>query len=324
MKKQCLIFAVILFSFIISFAQTNLAVAEFRGIGISEEETLVLTERLRTELFQTKQFKIIEREMVNTILDEQGFQQSGCVSDECIVEIGRIVGVEQIVGGSISKIAEMYSVTAKIVSVETGEVLQIATYDCECPIDNLLRSGMRIVAEKLTGRDIVESQPVTATEPKPQSTAAQAADLKTPATKQVSERLSMFPFQLSIFPSVQLVPSEFAVYGIRVNLFHGRNRLINGLDVGIINDVETKMRGLQAGIINRSDYVWGLQTGVVCFSRESRFGQISVLNRSKTVIGTQIGVVNITETLAGAQVGLINIVHKTRGPKFMPLINIGF
>ena len=38
------------------------------------------------------------------ILKEQGFQQTGCTSDECVVEVGKIIGVQQMVGGSISKV----------------------------------------------------------------------------------------------------------------------------------------------------------------------------------------------------------------------------
>ncbi len=305
-------------------AQTNLAVTEFREIGISKDEATVLTERLRTELFQTNQFKIIEREMMNEVLNEQGFQQSGCVSDECIVEIGRIVGVEQIVGGSISKIADIYSVTAKIVSVETGEVLKIATYDCECPIDNLLKSGMQTVALKLIGQSAPATVTVMVDSPSPAKSNAVPVSPKGVNSEKVVEKISMFPFQIALFPPFQLVDPSISIYGLRINLFYGKNKLINGLDVGIVNDVKLKMRGLQAGVVNKSDYVWGLQTGVVCLSRETNFAQISVYNQSEKVTGTQIGVINITDTLVGAQIGLINIVKKSKGPKFLPIINIGF
>ena len=36
------------------------------------------------------------------ILVEQGFQQSGCTTNECMVEVGKLIGVEKIVSGSIS------------------------------------------------------------------------------------------------------------------------------------------------------------------------------------------------------------------------------
>ena len=92
---------------------------------------------------------MIERGMMEEILNEQGFQQTGCTSDECIVEVGRLIGVEQIVGGSISKVGRTYSVSARIVSIETGKILKTATYDFRGEIDDLLVSGMRKIAVKL-------------------------------------------------------------------------------------------------------------------------------------------------------------------------------
>jgi hypothetical protein len=53
------------------------------------------------------------------------------------------------VGGSISKVGRTYSVSARIVSVETREIIKTATYDYRGEIDGLLTFGMRNVALKL-------------------------------------------------------------------------------------------------------------------------------------------------------------------------------
>ena len=79
----------------------------------------------------------------------KGFQQTGCTTNECIVEVGRLIGVEQIVGGSISKVGSTYSISARIVSVETGKILKTATRDYRGEIDDLLVSGMRKIAVQL-------------------------------------------------------------------------------------------------------------------------------------------------------------------------------
>ena len=84
--------------------------------------------------------------MMQEVLKEQGFQQSGCTTDECMVEIGRLVGVEKIIGGSISKVGNTYSISIRIVSVETGSILHTTTYDYKGEIDELLTNGMREVA----------------------------------------------------------------------------------------------------------------------------------------------------------------------------------
>ena len=126
-----------------------IAVLDFDGKGVTNDEASALSDRLRLELFSTKRFTVIERAMMEQILVEQGFQQSGCTTNECIVEVGRLIGVEQIAGGSISKVGRTYSVSARIVSVETGKILKTATYDYRGEIDDLLVSGMRKIAVKL-------------------------------------------------------------------------------------------------------------------------------------------------------------------------------
>ena len=63
-----------------------------------------------------------------------------------VIAVLWLIGVEQIVGGSISKVGSTYSVSARMVSIETGDISKIATYDFRGEIDDLLISGMKEVA----------------------------------------------------------------------------------------------------------------------------------------------------------------------------------
>ena len=128
---------------------TDIAVVDFTGNSVSDGDCRALTDRLRTELFNTKHYKVIEREMMEQIIEEQKFQNSGCVTDVCIVKIGEMIGVGKIIGGSISKVGRTYSISSRIVSVETGKILKGATYDYKGEIDELLTNGMRMVAYEL-------------------------------------------------------------------------------------------------------------------------------------------------------------------------------
>jgi TolB-like protein len=128
---------------------SDIAVVDFTGNSVSDDDCRALTDRLRTELFNTKHYKVIEREMMEEIMEEQKFQNSGCVTDVCIVKIGEMIGVGKIVGGSISKVGRTYSISSRIVSVETGKILKGATYDYKGEIDELLTIGMKMVAYEL-------------------------------------------------------------------------------------------------------------------------------------------------------------------------------
>lgn len=145
--KICL--PLIMLSF--GLGQTTIAVVDFSGYGISQTEVFALTNRLRNELHRTGVFSVIERELMEEILVEQSFQQSGCTSNECLVEIGRLVNVNQIVGGSYSKIGDVFTVSARIVDVETGRVVKVYDFDYEGDISELLTTGMYKVARELSG-----------------------------------------------------------------------------------------------------------------------------------------------------------------------------
>ena len=125
---------------------------DIKGGGINETEAQGLTTRLRAELFNTGKFEVLERELMADILQEQGFQQTGMCDDEsCLVEVGQLVGVKYMVGGSVIKIGELYSVSARIVDVETGQILRSATAEVKGNIEEILQNTIQHVSRTLAG-----------------------------------------------------------------------------------------------------------------------------------------------------------------------------
>ena len=130
-------------------AQSTIAVLDFDVNNVSQSDVRALSDRLREELFKTKQYKVLERALMEEVMKEQGFQQSGCTSNECIVQVGQLTGVQKMVGGSVSKVGNVYSVSSRIVNVETGEIENIGVYDHTGNIGQLLTEGMRKVVVDL-------------------------------------------------------------------------------------------------------------------------------------------------------------------------------
>lgn len=130
-------------------AQTTIAVIDFDGRGISADEVATLTDRFRDELIKTNQFIVIERGKMEEVLKEQGFQQSMCTSDECVVEVGQLIGVQQMVGGNIGKVGNVYSVSVRIIDVKAGEIINVTTFDHTGDIGGLLTVGMRNTVQQL-------------------------------------------------------------------------------------------------------------------------------------------------------------------------------
>lgn len=131
--------------------KTTIAVMDFEARGVSQTEVAALSDRLRNELFRLEKFQVVERGMMETILTEQDFQLTGCTSDECLVEVGQLLGAQMMVGGSISKVGDMYTASARMVDVETSQVVMVADYDLEGRINDMLTIGMRALAIRLGG-----------------------------------------------------------------------------------------------------------------------------------------------------------------------------
>ena len=101
MLKKVTILLLISITYIFSQEKINIAVMELDGNGISSTDIIGLSNRLRTELFKTDKFDVIERSKVDEILKEQGFQKTGCTNSDCAVEVGQLIGVKVIIVGSI-------------------------------------------------------------------------------------------------------------------------------------------------------------------------------------------------------------------------------
>ena len=131
---------------------------KFEGSGVDEITSKNITDRFSYELSKTRRFDIVEREMMDKILEEQKFQKSGCVADECAVEIGQLIGVSQIVAGSISKIEDFYSLNIKLIDVATGEIIYQDMDDYEGKVTDFIKVtikniAMRMAAEASKGAD---------------------------------------------------------------------------------------------------------------------------------------------------------------------------
>jgi len=146
--------SLILFIGVVFAQDITIAVLDFDGDGVSKSETRTLTNRLRDEMFKTGVYIVLDRGTMDDVLKEQQFSLSGCVTSECAVEIGNMLGVQRMIGGSIGKVGNIYTISARIIDVATGKVLKSAKYDNIDNIETLLTRGMQEIALKLVGNEV--------------------------------------------------------------------------------------------------------------------------------------------------------------------------
>jgi hypothetical protein len=131
--------------------KTAVGVLDLTGPGMSESSLRLLSDRLRVELFETGRFTVVERERMSAILKEQGFQQSGCVATECVIEAGQLIGVEKMVAGTIGKVGTVFTLSIRLLDVATGVMEKTAVRDCRCDIEDVLTIAIAQVASELSG-----------------------------------------------------------------------------------------------------------------------------------------------------------------------------
>ncbi|MBL8027345.1 MAG: DUF2380 domain-containing protein, partial [Fibrobacteres bacterium] len=143
------------YSFDASQKREPIAVLEITGNGVEKAETKGLSDRLRSELFNTGRFDVMEREQMEEILKEQGFQQSGvCDEASCLVQVGQLVGVTLMVGGSVTRIGDLYSVSARIIDVRSGRIIRTATADVKGNLETVLQETLQDVSRSLAGLNV--------------------------------------------------------------------------------------------------------------------------------------------------------------------------
>lgn len=128
----------------------TVAVLDFEGRGISQLESATLTDRLSSELANTEAVILVERGQMSEILDEQGFQQSGCTSDECAAEVGALLGVKNMISGAFGKLGNTYTIDAKMFSVESGATIKTVSKTYKGEIDGLI-TEIEILAWEILG-----------------------------------------------------------------------------------------------------------------------------------------------------------------------------
>jgi len=95
----------------------------------STQFSTYVIEELSRHLINTKNFIVVERKELDLISQENKFQMSGDVSDGSIVGIGKKLGAQYIVSGSLTSIGNIYCCRFKVLNVETAEIVMWPSWD---------------------------------------------------------------------------------------------------------------------------------------------------------------------------------------------------
>lgn len=123
---------IIIFSLLIIFYSNGqasvktIALLDFSNNSLFDKEKYSslssgLAEIMITELSKVQAFKLVERKKLNSLIEEMQLSQSGLMSEESSVEVGKLMGAQYLVFGSyMVDTKDKVRIDVRIVEVETG------------------------------------------------------------------------------------------------------------------------------------------------------------------------------------------------------------
>jgi hypothetical protein len=134
------------------------------------------------------------------------------------------------------------------------------------------------------------------------------------------------PIQLALVPTIQLVPEEQSIQGVRLNIY-GKNKNMSGVDIGLMHETEQDFHGVGFGLVNIVHGEGrGLQFGGIYSEATARMSglQVGIVNRSNNMHGLQIGLANFADDMTGIQIGLWNEIKSKERWNVIPIFNAAF
>lgn len=104
----------------------RMAVMDFDAVGETVEQKKlndVSRELITSRLSRYREFTLIERAKLAEIRKELDMSKGGAIDPSTAQQIGRLFGAQAVVVGAVTEAGAQYTVNARMVSVETGEVL---------------------------------------------------------------------------------------------------------------------------------------------------------------------------------------------------------
>jgi len=110
-----------------SSAKIKIVVIDFPDLdGKVTEFGQYVAEELTTRLFRTRKFKVMERRLLNKVLEEQKLTLKDVFDPNSAQKMGNLLGVDAIVSGTIAEVSSDLKVNARIISTTTGQILGVA------------------------------------------------------------------------------------------------------------------------------------------------------------------------------------------------------
>lgn len=165
MKKFCLTMVALFIVLSASADDSKLRVAVFDPVGASNQSSVdeglktAVREIISTTIVNTGSYDIVERSMLEKVMQEQQFSNSGVVDDKDVTEIGKLAGANKIILSILADMGGKQMLSIKMIDVKTATIERQATGMLADIFPDVEQMTLKIVgAEKQAAVDIGQSE----------------------------------------------------------------------------------------------------------------------------------------------------------------------
>ena len=130
------------------------AVPDFTDLdGRVSELGMFISEELLTRLHDTQKVKVVERRLLNKVIEEHQLGLTGLIDPKTVKRLGKILGADSLCTGTITDLRSTLMINARMIDVETGQVFAVASAEVD------KSDALRILMRKYTrARRLAESK----------------------------------------------------------------------------------------------------------------------------------------------------------------------
>ncbi|OQX87011.1 hypothetical protein B6D60_04980 [candidate division KSB1 bacterium 4484_87] len=128
----------------------GIAVLPFESKGLGQEMGEInIVEQMMTTFYSTDRFKLFERTQLEKILEEQKLGMTGVIDASTAAEIGKGIGVDAIVLGSVTRAGSNIAIDARLIDTETAEIITAQDDMCKRTTIPELKAMINRLAQKI-------------------------------------------------------------------------------------------------------------------------------------------------------------------------------
>jgi hypothetical protein len=167
MKKILILLSLFASTFISLHAQESgkLRVAVFdpssSGTAIDEDTKMAVRELISSIFVNTGKYNIVERSLLEKVMKEQEFSNSGAVDDSQATEVGKLAGANKVVLPIVTLVGGRNILSIKIIDVQTATIDQQKTriVNTKELLDAVESLAMELLGEKVSNKTKIDNKP---------------------------------------------------------------------------------------------------------------------------------------------------------------------